>query len=212
MLPGSLPWLGSVSPKQPSSSPLAGDSENSCSYPGRICSTKPPGPPSASPPPTSPLSAGDTMSPQPNSAAGFPQGVTQLCSPQPGGASATWNPCQPHPCPSAQLTQPGQVSLLLLLGAIGVDGVHDQRGLDAHDRPVAAVHTLDLSCQQPICHVRGPCAAVAWEVGAGCGLGAPGGPVNLNAAKVRGTGRPPWLQPPCLLRCTDMKIPSQTHG
>lgn len=50
------------------------------------------------------------------------------------------------------LTQPGQVLLLLLFAAICIDGVHDKGGLDTHCRPVATIHPLQFSGQEPIRH------------------------------------------------------------
>lgn len=60
------------------------------------------------------------------------------------------------------LTQPGQILLLLLLGAIRIDGMHDQRRLHAHDRTVAAVHAFDFPGDQTVGHVACPRTAVTF--------------------------------------------------
>lgn len=39
-------------------------------------------------------------------------------------------------------TKAGQPLLLLLLSTVGVDGVHDQRGLDTHGRAVTTVNSI----------------------------------------------------------------------
>ena len=48
------------------------------------------------------------------------------------------------------LTQPGEVLLLLLLCAVGVDGMHDEGRLNAHDGAISAVHSLHLSGDQTV--------------------------------------------------------------
>ena len=63
-----------------------------------------------------------------------------------------------HP---AVLTEPGQVLLLLCLCAVGVDWMHHQGGLDAHDRAVPTVHTLHLSSDEAVCHVANPSTAIS---------------------------------------------------
>ena len=57
--------------------------------------------------------------------------------------------------------EPGQEALLLLLGAVGVDGVHDEARLHAHHRAVTAVHALQLAGDEPVADVIHPGAAVA---------------------------------------------------
>ena len=54
-----------------------------------------------------------------------------------------------------------QVFHALLFGAVGVDRVHDQRGLDAHRRAVAAVDPLDLARDQAVDDIAHAGAAVA---------------------------------------------------
>ena len=56
--------------------------------------------------------------------------------------------------------QARQVLAALRLAAIGVDGVHDQAGLDAHGRAVAAVDPLDFARHQAVADVVDPGAAV----------------------------------------------------
>ena len=53
----------------------------------------------------------------------------------------------------------------LLFGAVGVDRVHDQRGLHAHRRTVAAVDPLDLARDQAVDDIAHPGAAVAFRQG-----------------------------------------------
>ena len=53
-----------------------------------------------------------------------------------------------------------QVFPALLLGPIGMDRMHHQRGLHAHHAAIAAVHPLDLARDQAIGDVRGRRAAV----------------------------------------------------
>ena len=59
--------------------------------------------------------------------------------------------------------EPGQEALLLLLGAVRVDRVHDQARLHAHHRPVAAVHALELAGDEPVADVVHPRAAVTLQ-------------------------------------------------
>ena len=56
--------------------------------------------------------------------------------------------------------EPGQVLHALRLGAIGIDGVHDERGLHRVHGPEPAVHPLHLAGDQSVGHVVGPGAAV----------------------------------------------------
>ena len=56
--------------------------------------------------------------------------------------------------------QLGQVFLLLRFGAELVDRHHHQRGLDAHHRPVAGVHRLDLARDQAVADVVEAGAAI----------------------------------------------------
>ena len=57
-------------------------------------------------------------------------------------------------------SQPGQVFLALILAAIGVDRMHDQRRLDAHRRAITGIDPLDLARDQAVGHVGGPCPAI----------------------------------------------------
>lgn len=58
------------------------------------------------------------------------------------------------------LTKPGQEFLFLGLCAVRIDRVHDQWWLDAHDWPIAAVHSLHLSGNQAICHITSARTAI----------------------------------------------------
>ena len=58
------------------------------------------------------------------------------------------------------LAEPGQVFLLLLLGAEGIDRQHDQRGLHAEHRPVAGIDTLDFPRNESVGDVIQPGTAV----------------------------------------------------
>ena len=53
-----------------------------------------------------------------------------------------------------------QIFLALLLGAVGVDRIHHQRGLDAHHRAVAGIDPLDLAGDEAVGDVGGGRAAV----------------------------------------------------
>ena len=68
-----------------------------------------------------------------------------------------------HPFAGAQLRQ---VFLALLLGPVGVDGEHHQRGLHREGRAVAGIDALDLARHQPVGHVGDAGAAIALERGA----------------------------------------------
>ncbi len=59
------------------------------------------------------------------------------------------------------LTQSGQVFLLLLLIAVSIDRVHNQRGLHTHDRAIATVHSLHLTRDETVRHITCARAAVA---------------------------------------------------
>ena len=54
----------------------------------------------------------------------------------------------------------GQVLHALLFGAVGVDRMHDQRGLHAHRRAVARIDALDFARHQAVGRVVGAGAAV----------------------------------------------------
>ena len=54
----------------------------------------------------------------------------------------------------------GQVLHALLFGAVGIDRMHDQRGLHAHRRAVARIDALDLARHQAVGRVVGGGAAV----------------------------------------------------
>lgn len=54
-----------------------------------------------------------------------------------------------------------QILLALLLRAIGMDRVHDERGLDAHRRAEAGIDALDLARNKTIGHVAGTYAAIS---------------------------------------------------
>lgn len=64
------------------------------------------------------------------------------------------------PPPGAGLTQGGQEAVPLGGGPVGHDGVHDEGGLDAQHRPVAAVHLLQLPRHQPVAHRGGARTAI----------------------------------------------------
>ena len=59
--------------------------------------------------------------------------------------------------------QLGQVLLPLLLGAVGVDGVHAQARLDAQTRAIGRIHALELAGDEAVGHVVDSGAAVALE-------------------------------------------------
>jgi len=57
--------------------------------------------------------------------------------------------------------EPGEETLALGLRAVGVDRMHDQRGLHAHRRAIARVDPLDLARDQSVGHVRDGRTAIA---------------------------------------------------
>ncbi len=57
---------------------------------------------------------------------------------------------QPETADPFATRQLRQVALALILIAVGVNGVHDQRGLDAHGRPVPRIHPFDLPGHKPV--------------------------------------------------------------
>ncbi len=64
------------------------------------------------------------------------------------------------------LGQPRQIFLPLRLAAIGVDRMHDQRGLHRHRRAVAGIDALELARDQPIGDIAHVGAAVLLREGA----------------------------------------------
>ena len=54
----------------------------------------------------------------------------------------------------------GQVFPALLLGAIGVDRIHDEGGLHAHHRAIAGIDPLDLARHEAVGDVGGAGAAI----------------------------------------------------
>ena len=62
--------------------------------------------------------------------------------------------------------EPRQVFLALLLGAVGVDRMHDQARLHRHRRAVAAIDALHFARDQAVGDVVGAGAAIAVDGGA----------------------------------------------
>ena len=73
-------------------------------------------------------------------------------------ASGSVSPKQPTHSPRGELRQ---VFPLLRLVAVGVDRIHDQRGLHAHHRAVAGIDPLDLARHKPVGHIARARAAIA---------------------------------------------------
>ena len=77
--------------------------------------------------------------------------------------SGSVSPKQPTARP---LCRRGSQWSLLLLGAVGEDGVHDQRALHGDEAAHAGIGALQLLHDEPVLHVAHAGAAVAFEVGA----------------------------------------------
>lgn len=60
-----------------------------------------------------------------------------------------------------------QIFLFLFIRAIGIDGVHDERALDAHRRAITGVDPLHLAGHKPVAHmIDGGAAVFLWQRGA----------------------------------------------
>ena len=73
---------------------------------------------------------------------------------------------QPEAADRLAALQARQPLLLLLLGAVGVNGVHDQRALHGNEAADAGIGALQLLHDEPVLHIAHAGAAVAFQVGA----------------------------------------------